>query len=387
MKFNYEAAKLAGYNDEEINSFIKSIPKKEGIVTFAKAALNATGIPKFAKIAGAAAETVGSMALMKSNPELASKLADNALKLRTETGTTGSVSTKWGGEGQGSVLKTIGNTAESAVRTGLTASGMTNPIAVGKVALASAPIGGVISKVTGGTFSEGAGEGVGSSAQTAQILKLLGKIKAVKTATSITGKTLSPIKEFKAPSLSKGLASQATEAAKGEMTKFDKAKYWEDFGKNISELTPEEQVKAIPKFLKQLSVETGRPLETLEKQGFDKVIKRISFNDFKGGNVVSMIEGLTQRRKAAKAAYDAITPMNKIISMLTGIKKANPMAAARNQAFNEQLHKIGGIKTWDKIVEVYKSPIPTLARNAVIAKLASPLLSKLVNKGSSYEMQ
>lgn len=202
MAFDREGAKAAGYTDEEIDAYLNR--PKEGVGTFLKSAASATGVPKFLKTLGAAGLGVAAGVGNVTGQKWALPLAEKALKLREETGTTGSVQ-----QGVIPTLKTLGNVGEATARTAATVYGAaTAPVASLKTAAVSAPIGGVISKVTGGTFSEGAGAGVGSAPAMVTTSKILSKVFSPDKIKAAVNKVDSKLNVYKR------LGSKATESAR-----------------------------------------------------------------------------------------------------------------------------------------------------------------------------
>lgn len=112
MAFDYAGAKAAGYTDEEIQSYLSSKQETPAQQSTLGKVAELTGIPKYGKSLAAAgyAGAAGVANLMGSPKAL--PLAEKAMKLREETGTTGSVQ-----QGLGPTLKTLGNVGEATLRT------------------------------------------------------------------------------------------------------------------------------------------------------------------------------------------------------------------------------------------------------------------------------
>ena len=214
-KLNYTEAKKY-YSDEEIYGFVKKNKDKiklynhEGFGTFAKSTAEATGIPNvgrnllsstggllqkatqgFAdKQATGTADLGRQIQEAKRNGDTElyhqllaeskdrynknsnqmgvqsynEKLANQNLSLREQAGTTGSFVKDGKFNLNADGFKTIGRgLLDGAKAVGTVAGLAVNPLAVAKTAMVMSPVGGAISKLTGGTFSEGAGSGLGSS--------------------------------------------------------------------------------------------------------------------------------------------------------------------------------------------------------------------------------
>lgn len=145
---------------------------KEGVKTFLKAAADATGISKsLANIGALGATGVGAVQMGLNKPEAAEKSFNTALGLRQYAGTEGSFD-----QGFKSGMTTLGKGSLEAGKTALTAYGLTAaPATLLKTAAVATPLGGVISKATGGTFSEGAGTGLGGTPSSVAVGKLITK--------------------------------------------------------------------------------------------------------------------------------------------------------------------------------------------------------------------
>jgi hypothetical protein len=286
---------------------LPNIPK-EGIGTFLKSTAEATGIPKSLANIGALGSTlVGAGAMAINKPEFAQKSFDTALNLRKYAGTEGSFD-----QGVGSGLKTIGSGAIEAGKTYLTARGLKNPTAVAKVGLPSAVIGGGLSKITGGTFSEGAGAGLGSAPSVVAGGELAGKVfnKAVESSPLL--QKLSQAKGTDKFNLGKAWSELATDAAKGKA--FDSTKY-------IDELTL------------QANKFTGK-----DKVNFLKLVQEEAINPIVGDS------------EAALAVRRNIKPASFLKKIMLGESTKNKFDVSKYTALNTQLKQIPEVAKYDKYI-------------------------------------
>ena len=130
---------------------------KAPVQKLGRAAIKATGIPRYAKIVGAAGATLASPIASKlGSPQQGQELADIALKLRQQTGTMGSFD-----QGFKPGIKTVGRGLGATAQTMATVAGA--PKFALKPALTMAGLSGGLSKLTGGSFAQGAGRGFGMS--------------------------------------------------------------------------------------------------------------------------------------------------------------------------------------------------------------------------------
>lgn len=318
---------------------------KEGIGTFLKSAAEATGVPKSVSNIGALGATgLGAVQMLLNKPEAAEKSYGKALDLRRYAGTEGSFD-----QGVGSGMKTLFQGGKESAKTALTALGLQKaPIALAKTAGIGGVVGGTLSKLTGGTFSEGAGGGVGSAPATLEvtglITKLLGKTKYVKNVSSEKS-LINKIRQtiFPWENVAKTGGAKATEAAKASANR-SMAKVWVDSIDEAVASSDPAQLNAIKSFAsmgqdaqtkKAIMGASTEQLKTWAMQtkpitAIKALLSRRNFGkmaSWKGFLQTLLNPGEASKSKAAKIMYNSL---NTQLKTIIGVAQGDQMVANAN---------------------------------------------------------